>query len=77
MSSPPPPSILPIEPVPDNLPGPFQLKPLAGAISTDALGRNNDIGNQTTATFPTGTGLLMSALAVEVASWSRIKAHYR
>jgi hypothetical protein len=70
-------AVVSIEPAPDNLPAPFQLKPFAGAISTDALGRNNEIMNQAAATFPTGIASLMSPLPVENGSWGAIKASYR
>jgi hypothetical protein len=70
-------AVVSIEPVPDNSPGPFQLKPLAGAVPTDAQGMNNDLTNQAAATFPSGTALLMSPVAVEAASWGAIKASYR
>jgi len=70
-------AVITIEPVPDNAPMPFQLKPLAGAIPTDALGMNNDLGNQAAATFPTGTALLMGPVSVEDSSWGTIKSAYR
>lgn len=70
-------AVVSIEPVPDNGKGPFQLKPLAGAIATDALGRNNDLGNQTAATFPTGTAFLMGPVSVEASSWGSVKSLYR
>jgi len=70
-------AVVSIEPVPDNGKGPFQLKPLAGAIETDALGRNNDLGNQTAATFPTGTAFLMGPVSVDASSWGSIKSLYR
>ena len=43
-------AVISIEPVPDNDPAPFQLKPLAGAIMQDATG--GCVANQTSATFP-------------------------
>ena len=70
-------AVISIEPVPDNTPGPFQLKPFAGGIPTDALGMNNALPNQAAATFPTGTALLMSTVSVEPTSWGEVKALYR
>jgi hypothetical protein len=85
-------TVLTIEPEPDNLPGPFQLKPLAGAVPTNALGMNNAMSNQTTATFPTGEAKLsrlraframpknggeMSAASTEESSWGEVKGLFR
>ena len=70
-------AVLSIEPVPDNHPGPFQLKPLAGMIPTDALGMNNELGNQTADTFPTGTARLGMSVANEAAAWGAVKGMYR
>jgi hypothetical protein len=69
--------VITIEPVPDNLPSPFQLKPFAGMIPTDALGMNNVAGNQTDATFPSGTATLENMVAVESASWGAVKSLYQ
>jgi len=65
-------AVISIEPVPDNGPGPFQLKPLAGLIEAEATG--GCISNQTTATFPSGHAELMTSVPVEAASWSGLKA---
>lgn len=70
-------TVLSIEPVPDTGPAPFQLKPMAAMIPTDALGMNNDLGNQTAATFPTGSALLFQSVATETASWGEVKGQYR
>ena len=65
-------AVISIEPVPDNSPMPFQLKPLAGAIMADATG--GCVGNQTTDTFPSGHAEIMTSVAVETASLSSVKA---
>jgi len=70
-------AVVSIEPVPDTGPEPFQLKPLAGAIPTDAVGMNNALGNQTAATFPTGTALLFMSVPSEGSNWSSVKNLYR
>lgn len=70
-------AVLSIEPVPDINPAPFQFKPLAGMIPTDALGQNNSLNNQTASTFPTGTALLFQSVATERANWSQVKGLYR
>lgn len=70
-------AVITIEPVPDNSPMPFQLKPLAAGIPTDALGMNNPMMNQVAATFPTGTAMLMATVSVDEASWGSVKASYR
>lgn len=84
-------AVLTIEPEPDNGAGPFQLKPLAGMIPTDALGQNNSLNNQTVATFPTGearlarvrsfAGRLKSAETLagstEESSWGEVKNLFR
>lgn len=70
-------AVLTIEPVPDINPAPFQLKPMAGMIPTDALGQNNDLNNQTADTFPTGTALLFQSVPTESANWSQVKSSYR
>ena len=69
-------AVVSIEPEPDNQAGPFQLKPLADAISTDAVGMNNEMTNQTAATFPTGTAVLWSATPTVDVSWGSIKAAF-
>jgi hypothetical protein len=70
-------AVITIEPVPDDLPTPFQLKPLAGQIPTDALGQNNELPNQAAATFPAGLGLLYCPTPVEAVSWGEVKSAYR
>ncbi len=68
-------AVLTIEPVPDNSPMPFLLKPLAGMIPTDGLGNPGiPMGNQTADTFPVGTALIAGATATEDASLSSIKS---
>jgi len=70
-------AVITIEPVPDNSPMPFQLKPLAAGIPTDALGQNNPMMNQVAATFPTGMAMLMATVSVDETSWGSVKAAYR
>jgi hypothetical protein len=70
-------AVISIEPVPDTTPAPFQLKPLAGPISTDALGRNNELSNQAADTFPTGLGRLHGAVPVEATTWGAVKVLYQ
>lgn len=70
-------AVLSIEPVPDNGPGPFLFKPMAGAIPTDALGMCNALGNQVDATFPTGSAQLGDPLPAEELSWGELKNAYR
>lgn len=70
-------AVVSIEPVPDTGSGPFQLKPLAGAIPTDALGMNNELQNQAAATFPTGMAFLSQVVANDNASWGAIKVRYK
>lgn len=70
-------AVVTIEPVPDNSPAPFQLKPLAGPIPVDALDMNNALPNQAAATFPTGWAMLMAPVSVDDASWADVKALYR
>jgi hypothetical protein len=70
-------TVLTIEPVPDTSPAPFQLKPLAGMIPTDALGQNNPMNNQVADTFPTGWAMLFQGVAAEQANWSQVKGLYR
>ena len=64
-------AVISIEPVPDNGPGPFQLKPLAGMIAAGAT--DGCVGNQTDATFPHGMAMLNGMVATETASWSNVK----
>jgi len=65
-------AVISIEPVPDNSPMPFQLKPLAGMIAQGA--GDGCVGNQAMATFPSGHAELMNSVATEVSSWSGVKA---
>jgi hypothetical protein len=70
-------AVITIEPVPDNRAAPFQLHPFASPIPKDALGRNNEIANQTADTFPTGTAMLyVTPTATEGASWGSVKTRY-
>ncbi len=70
-------AVLSIEPVPDNGPGPFLLKPLAGLIPTDGVGQTGiDMGNQVLDTFPTGIGAVFGSTATSEASWSTVKGLY-
>jgi len=69
-------TVISIEPVPDNRPAPFQLKPLIGMIPTDAVGMNNPVENQTEATFPTGMATLSESVASDATSWSSLKARF-
>ena len=70
-------AVITIEPVPDNSPAPFAFKPLAGMIPTDAQQNGGQLGNQTEATFPTGTAVIDDPLPTEASSWSDLKAAYR
>ena len=70
-------AVISIEPVPDNGDGPFQLKPFAGMIPTDGVGMNNELGNQTEATFPGGNAFLGGPVATENATWGELKGMYR
>jgi hypothetical protein len=65
-------AVISIEPVPDDSPAPFQLKPLAGAIMQGAM--DGCVTNQTTSTFPSGSAMLMGSVAVEESSWSSVKS---
>ena len=48
--------VISVEPVPDNSPAPFVLKPLVGNVPTGAIDHTAyDLGNNATATNPTGT----------------------
>jgi hypothetical protein len=70
-------AVISIEPVPDNSPAPFQFKPLAAMIPTDAVGMNNALNNQTESTFPSGLAVLGGSVAAESTSWSAVKRTYR
>lgn len=65
-------AVISIEPVPDNSPAPFQLKPLAGMIAAGAM--DGCVMNQTTSTFPSGHASLMTSVATENVSLSDVKA---
>lgn len=70
--------VISIEPVPDNLAGPFQVKPFAGPIPEDALGMNNSIPNQAADTFPTGSAeLFENGTPTHRATWGAVKQSYR
>ncbi|MEZ4655753.1 MAG: hypothetical protein R3E12_19750 [Candidatus Eisenbacteria bacterium] len=57
---------------------PFQLKPLAEPIPTDAQGQNNPMTNQAADTFPTGLGQLYTGPTPAIEStWGSVKALYR
>ncbi len=70
-------AVISIEPVPDNGPGPFMFKPLAGMIPTDGLMGGNMMGNQVASTFPTGTATISGTVAVTISNWDALKAIYR
>lgn len=71
-------AVISIEPTPDNLPGPFQVKPMLAMIPTDALGRNNDLTNQASATFPVGTARLYDeTTATRESSWGQVRGLFR
>jgi hypothetical protein len=70
-------AVISIEPVPDNGAGPFQFKPLAGAVPTDALTNGGMLGNQVAATFPTGSATITGTVAVSESSWGALKAAFR
>jgi hypothetical protein len=70
-------AVISIEPVPDNGPGPFMFKPLAGMIPTDALDNGGMVGNQVADTFPTGTAGIFGTVPVAQTSWSSLKASFR
>ncbi len=70
-------AVISIEPVPDNGPGPFMFKPLAGMIPTDALDNGGMVGNQVADTFPTGTAGILGTVPVAETSWSSLKASFR
>ena len=67
-------AVISIEPVPDNGPGPFQLKPLAGMIAQGSTG--GCVDNMTDATFPSGQAMLMGMVATEAASWTEVKGMF-
>lgn len=67
-------AVISIEPVPDNSPMPFQLKPLAGGIMQGAM--DGCVSNQTTATFPSGVAELTGTVATEAISLSEVKAFF-
>jgi hypothetical protein len=69
--------VISIEPVPDNSPAPFQFKPLAGMVPTDALANGGMLENQTEATFPTGVATLSGVTPVSSTTLSGLKAQYR
>ena len=48
-------AVISIEPVPDNSPGPFTLKPLAGTIPTDLADHTVESIAKNLASFPSGT----------------------
>lgn len=48
-------AVISIEPVPDNSPAPFLLKPLAAGISSNALVHTDILLHQNLGSFPTGT----------------------
>ncbi|MBD3336956.1 MAG: hypothetical protein GF355_15695 [Candidatus Eisenbacteria bacterium] len=67
-------TVISIEPVPDNLPAPFQVKPLAGPIPEDGVGETHDVMNQAAETFPTGLAeLYMQETATDQISWGEVK----
>jgi hypothetical protein len=68
-------AVISIEPVPDNSPMPFQLKPLAGMIAQGATG--GCVDNQTTATFPSGVAQLNGSVATEAISLSGVKEIFK
>ena len=69
--------VISIEPVPDNGPGPFQFKPLAGMVPTDALGMGNCLMNQTGETFPVGVATVGGVTAVSTTNFDQLKALFR
>ncbi len=70
-------AVISIEPVPDNGPGPFMFKPLAGLIPENALTEGGMLGNQVEGTFPTGSATITGSVAVEASNWGSLKAAYR
>lgn len=69
--------VISIEPVPDNSPAPFQFKPLAGMVPTDAVGMGNCLENQTTATFPVGVATISGTTPVSRTTLGDLKASFR
>lgn len=47
--------VITVEPVPDNSPAPFTLKPLASIAGPDTAPNSQSFNNNVTASFPTGT----------------------
>jgi len=70
-------AVISIEPVPDNNPGPFAFKPLAGMIPVDALMNGGALLNQTDATFPQGVATLGATVATEELGMGELKSLYR
>lgn len=71
-------TVITIEPEPDNLPRPFQVKPLAGPIPEDGTGEVHDIMNQAAETFPTGLAeLYRPPTPTANVSWGEVKASQR
>lgn len=66
-------AVISIEPVPDNHPGPFAFKPMAGMVPTDALMNGGMLENQADATFPQGVATLGSTVANEDMGMSELK----
>ena len=70
-------AVLTIEPEPDALAGPFQLKPLAGPIPIDGVGQNHEMTNQVIDTFPTGTARLYAEpVPTATVTWGMIKGTF-
>ena len=70
--------VITIEPEPDNLSSPFQIKPMAGPIPEDALGQNNELSNQAADTFPTGLAeLYANQTPTRTDTWGAVKESYR
>lgn len=69
--------VISIEPVPDNSPTPFQFKPLAGMVPTEALNGGGMLENQTAGTFPGGVATITKTVATEQARWGGLKALFR
>jgi hypothetical protein len=72
-------AVLSIEPEPDPNPAPFQWKPMAGPIPTDAVGMSSiAMTNQVDTTFPSGMATLFEApVTTETTSMGSLKASYR
>jgi len=47
--------VITVEPVPDNAPGPFTLKPLASVAGSDTAPNSQSFSNNVTNSFPTGS----------------------